>query len=216
MQNLNAIKSNMGIYRELIFPRLLELTEHYPSIDSIRQRVAEGAMGHVLEIGAGIGTNFWFYPSSITSLTTIETNPALSQRARKRIKFLEFPVDTREGSAEKLPMKSRSFDCVLTTFTLCRVKNIEQSLEEIYRVLKPGGRLLFAAHGHSKDPEILKWQRRLSPVHRILCDGCHFDRRIDEMIKDVGFFYQRLDCHFVEKLPRSLGHFYEGVAVKEP
>lgn len=205
----------MGFYREYIFPHLLEFTERVASVEAIRERVVEGATGHVLEIGAGVGSNLFYYPRSVVSLTTLDRNPAMNARVRRRVKYLPFPVDTREGHSENLPMKDRSFDCVVTTFTLCAVENIEQTLSELFRVLKPGGRLLFAEYGLSHDEEVAKWQQRLTPYHRFVADGCQLDRRIDQLIPSAGFIVKRLATAHLTKLPRALGFIYEGMASKD-
>ena len=82
-------------------------------------RVVEKATGHVIEIGSGTGANFLSYTDAITSLTTVDPNPGMNRRARRRIKYLEFPVDARELRCESMPMKDASFDSAVMTFTLC-------------------------------------------------------------------------------------------------
>ena len=141
----------------------------------------------MIEIGSGAGANFMCYSDSITSLTTIEPNPGMNRVARRRIKYTEFPVDTRELGCEALPMKDASFDCAVTTLTLCSLSDIDQSLREIYRVLKPGGRFLFLEHDLSKSESVGQWQRRITPLQRRICDGCHLNRRIDSRIRGAGF-----------------------------
>ena len=111
----------------------------------------------------------------------------MNRVARRRIKYTEFPVDTRELGCEALPMKDASFDCAVTTLTLCSLSDIDQSLREIYRVLKPGGRFLFLEHDLSKSESVGQWQRRITPLQRRICDGCHLNRGIDSLIRGAGF-----------------------------
>lgn len=204
----------MGFYREHVFPRVVDLSSRIDTLERIRHRVVENASGHVLEIGAGTGSNLLHYPTSITSLTTVDPNPGMYKRIRQRIRYVEFPVDARKLDGEELPMKDGAFDCAVTTFTLCSISAVERSLAEIYRVLKPGGRLLFAEHGLSDSPERQKWQRRFSPLPRIFFDGCRLDRPIAELIKGAGFSLHHIENYQLERVPRSFGHIYEGIGVK--
>ncbi len=204
----------MGFYREKIFPWLLDHLVAGEEIEAIRDRVVARANGHVIEIGSGTGANFMCYSDSITSLTTIEPNPGMNRVARRRIKYIEFPVDTRELGCEALPMKDASFDCAVTTLTLCSLSDIDQSLREIYRVLKPGGRFLFLEHGLSKSASVGQWQRRITPLQRRICDGCHLNRGIDSLIRGAGFNVGELTNYYLEKVPRVFGYMYEGVATK--
>ena len=72
-------------------------------------------------------------------------------------------------------MEDASFDCVVSTWTLCSIVRVDRALAEIYRVLKPGGKFLFIEHGLSKEKHIQVWQNRLTPVQKIIADGCHLD-----------------------------------------
>ena len=204
----------MAVYRERIYPQLLDLTSRIQAIEQIRHRVVENVSGHVLEIGAGTGVNLLHYPDSVTSLTTVDPNPGMYKRIRQRIKYVEFPVDTRKLDSEQLPMKDGAFDCAVTTFTLCSIPRVERSLAEVHRVLKTGGRLFFAEHGLSDKPEQQKWQRRFNPLAKLLCDGCHLDRPIVELIKSAGFLIDHVENSQLNRVPWSLGYLYEGVAIK--
>ena len=85
----------MGFYREKVFPWLVDHIATGAEIDVIRDRVVEQAAGHVLEIGSGTGANFLSYSNAVTSLTTVDPNPGMNKIARRGIKYVEFPVDTR-------------------------------------------------------------------------------------------------------------------------
>ena len=183
-------------------------------LEAIRDRVVDQATGHVLEIGSGTGANFLSYADSITSLTTVDPNPGMNRRARQRIKFVEFPVDSRELSCEELPMKDASFDCVVSTLTMCSLENLGDCLSEIYRVLKPGGRLLFLEHGVCQEAKVSKWQRRLTPLQCRLFVGCRLDRSIDGAVREAGFEIAHLDTYFLPNVPKAMGFMYEGVATK--
>lgn len=204
----------MGFYRAFVLPQLLGFSERLASMELVRQRAVEYATGHVLEIGVGLGPTLPFYHPEITSLTTVDPNPRFNARVRRRLRHLPFPVDTREGRGEQLPLKDRTFDCVVSTFTLCCVGDLERVLAEIHRVLKPGGRVLFAEPGPSPDAGILKWQRRVARLQGLVVDGCRVDRAPDAALLAAGFELKRLEVGYLDGLPKALGCIYEGMAGK--
>ena len=57
-----------------------------------------------------------------------------------------------------LPLdEDESFDFVVSTFTLCSIAKVYQAVQEVWRVLRPGGRLCFLEHGLSPDPNVANW-----------------------------------------------------------
>lgn len=204
----------MSIYRERLFPWLIDRLTGDEKLQMIRDRVVEKATGHVIEIGSGTGANFLSYTDAITSLTTVDPNPGMNRRARRRIKYLEFPVDARELHCESMPMKDASFDSAVMTFTLCSLSDPVAGLREVLRVLKPGGRLLFLEHGLTDQPTLGRWQQRLTPLQNRLCDGCSLDKPIARMITDAGFAIGELSNYFLDGVPKVYGYMYEGYATK--
>lgn len=204
----------MGFYRAYVLPQLLGFSERVTSMERVRQRTVEYATGHVLEIGVGLGSTLPFYHQEITSLTTVDPDPRFNARIRRRLRHLPFPVDVREGRGESLPLKDATFDCVVTTFALCCVADLDQVVAEIMRVLKPGGRLLFAEPGPSREPSVLKWQQRVARLQRWVVDGCRADREIEGALIAAGFELKRLEAAYLEGLPKALACVYEGMAAR--
>lgn len=203
----------MGLYSQLIFPRLLELSMSSESMTSYRQQLLKDLHGDVLEIGFGTGLNLPHYPASVTSLTTVEPNGGMGAIAQKRIDASPIAVNSKTLSGENLPMADASFDDVVCTWTLCSIANVHQALSEAYRVLKPGGRFFFIEHGLSTDLGIQTWQNRLTPVQRIVADGCHLNRPIADLVNEV-FDQVEVKEFYAPKLPKVMGYFYQGIATK--
>lgn len=203
----------MGVYAQLIFPRLLELSMSSQSITDYRKQLLSDVRGDVLEIGFGTGLNLPHYPATVTSLTTLDPNEGMGAIAQKRIEASPIPVTTKLSSGENLPMLDQSFDDVVCTWTLCSIPDASKALSEAYRVLKPGGRFFFIEHGLSEESRVQAWQNRITPVQKIVADGCHLNRKIDVLVSKI-FDHVEVKAFYAPKLPKVLGYFYQGVAVK--
>ena len=203
----------MNLYTEWVFPRMLDWMMAGEPFQTYRQQLLHAAIGDVLEIGFGTGLNLPHYSDRVQSLTVIDPNPGMQQLAQPRLAQTSLPVTVQQLAGESLPMADDRFDTVVSTWTLCSIAGLEQALGEIHRVLKPGGQFLFIEHGLSERPEVQRWQRRLTPVQRVIADGCHLDRDIAML---VGQWFADLTWERFEapSFPAIGGTFYRGVAHK--
>ncbi len=204
----------MGFYSRVLFPRGCDLIMSMPMLAKYRKEVLADVTGRVLEIGFGTGLNLAHYPASISEIATVDVNPGMNSIARKRIEQSPVTVDCRTLSGEKLPMEDETFDSVVTTWTLCSIKNVDQALREIRRVLRPGGRLFFIEHGLSNDPKVQQWQNLLTPLQKILADGCHVNRNIKAIIEKPSLRIEGLNRFYMENTLKCIGYTYQGTAMK--
>ncbi|GMU92522.1 MAG: ubiquinone/menaquinone biosynthesis methyltransferase [Candidatus Hydrogenedentota bacterium] len=205
----------MGLYSRYVFPRLMELTLSSGQIRKIRSAVLADASGEIFEVGFGTGLNLPHYPKHVTRITAVDPHPGVNARARKRIAESAIEVRHHMISGEQIPMDDLTFDTVVCTFTLCSIPDAQKALRELHRVLKPEGRLIFVEHGLADDPAVRKWQHRLTPLQKIVGDGCHFNRDIRAMIQSERFRFEKLENYYLHRVPRFGGYLYQGVAVKE-
>lgn len=178
-----------------------------------RRDLLADVRGDVLEIGFGTGLNLAYYPPHIQRLTAIDANPGMHSIAQQRVKQSSLTVDHRVLNGEQLPMADNSFDSVVSTWTLCSIRNVHQAISEVHRVLKPGGQFFFVEHGLSSNPQVQAWQRRLTPLQRVIADGCHLDRAIHDL---VATCFQQITLEHLPcpSLPEVVGYFYKGIATK--
>ena len=204
----------MSLYSSYIFPRLCDFVLNKPHVAIHRLNLLSRARGKVLEIGFGTGINLPCYPPTIQQLTVIEPNPGMNRRAEKRINQNRITIDWHRGTAEHLPFADETFDSVVSTFTLCSVRQVNQALSEIYRVLKPEGQFLFLEHGLSNETCIQRWQHRMNWLQNVLADGCHLDRNIKELVAAQPFSSVEVHSTYLEKTPKIFGYLYTGHATK--
>jgi len=203
----------MGFYSQVILPRLLDWSLSDATLAQYRQALLADVQGEVLEIGFGTGLNLAYYPPHINKITVIDSNPGMNSLAKKRIRNSSKAVAHYVLSSESLPMAESSFDSVVSTWTLCSIANVEQALKEIYRVLKPGGKFFFVEHGLSDNPKVQTWQHRLTPIQKVIADGCHLDRNIEQIVKRQ-FNQVEIEQFTPDKMPELVTHLYRGIATK--
>lgn len=204
----------MGIYRDHIFPHILDFGMSRAVLQKHRKEILSRARGDILEIGFGSGINLRFYPVEVQKVTVIEPNHALSTMAKKRIKLYKIKVESYFQSADTLPFPDNTFDTVVSTYTLCSIKNIDNALSEIHRVLRTNGQFLFLEHGLSLDPCVQRWQNRLNSINKAIADGCNLNRNIKELIELHELRVSELDTFYLEKTPKIGGYTYKGIAMK--
>ena len=186
-----------------------------PYVAKHRHELLSQVSGEILEIGFGTGLNLPHYPEQIRKITVVDPNPGMHRKAERRIEQSGLEVDHRLISGEQLPFGDGTFDCVVSTFTLCSIKDVSRAVGEIYRVLRPAGRFLFLEHGLSPDPKVQKWQHRLNWLQRHLADNCHLDRSIRGLVSSQPFFSVEASEFYLERTPRTHGYVYQGVAEKQ-
>ncbi len=203
----------MNPYYQFILPRLLDWTMSDSELSRQREEVLAAVTGETLEIGFGTGLNLPHYPKQLQKLTTVDANPGMSGIAAKRIQASPIAVEHHVLNGENLPFATASFDSVVSTWTLCSIANVEQALQEIYRVLKPGGRFFFIEHGLSQDPQTQVWQNRLTPLQKVIADGCHLNRDIQRLVENQ-FSQAEIKKIQVENMPSMIKSMYKGVGMK--
>lgn len=205
----------MGLYSRYVFPHLLEWGLGSGQHKKQRRLALAPARGRALEIGFGTGLNLPHYPEAVTSLAAVDPARMMADRVRERIDQARMPVEQINVDASgRLPFDDESFDSVITTWTLCSIKEIDAALREMRRVLKPDGRFIFLEHGLSDDSRVQRRQNFLNPLHKLIAGGCNINRPVNALIEAAGLRIDSLDRFLMPKTPREFGEMYRGVARK--
>lgn len=202
----------MGIYAKHVLPRFIDLAMRGKDTTRVRADWVPHAQGEVLEVGIGSGLNLPFYSENVHRVYGVEPSPELQKMARKRMAGQAVKVELLPQSAEEpLPLSDWSIDTVVITWTLCSIVDAPRALQQMKRVLKPSGRLIFVEHGRAPDSGVAAWQDRLTPLWKRAAGGCHLNRRIDELLASAGFTIDELRTAYLPG-PRPMTYTYQGFA----
>ncbi|MBF0459596.1 MAG: class I SAM-dependent methyltransferase, partial [Nitrospirae bacterium] len=179
----------MSLYCEHVFPWFMEQMGKSSNeiVRNLRRDTLSGLSGNVLEIGFGIGHNTPFYPPEVTSVTALEPSSGMIRRAKRFVSGASLPISFVKGHAEALPFEDSSFDAVVSTMTLCSVSGLNEALQEIYRLIRPGGAFHFLEHVAASNLIDRGFQNLLTPVTKTVFCGCHLNRDIESAIVCAGF-----------------------------
>ena len=178
----------MNLYKRL-FARSLANGDSFQDTlyGSKKEQLLKKVHGKVLEIGAGTGVNLPYIPDS-AQWTGIEPNPYMHRFIHEKAEELNLAVNIQIGDACNLSFADGYFDSVISTLVLCSVKDPIQAVQEIKRVLKPGGLFIFIEHVVAPPSTFLRTiQKCIKPAWMLVADGCRPDRDLQHVIEQAGF-----------------------------
>jgi len=182
-----------------------------------RSALLASVAGEVLEIGAGTGVNLQYYPAAAEHIVLSEPDPHMRRILSRRLAATPAPPNCSvvAEDSQALSFADTTFDAVVCTFVLCSVRDVRQSLGEAFRVLRPGGRLVFLEHVADREhPRRLRWQRFVEPFWRCIADNCHLTRDTAASIELAGFELLDLIRETVPVGPRFASPTVRGAARK--
>lgn len=153
-----------------------------------RVRMLEGAAGRVIEIGAGVGSNFAHYPPTVTEVIALEPEPHLRGRAERAAAAAPVPVTVIDGHAGSLSFQDEYFDVAVASLVLCTIPDQQLALAELHRVIRRGGELRFYEHVRSHRPREARIQELAdATLWPHLAGGCNLARDTEAAIQQAGF-----------------------------
>ena len=202
----------MNPYERYVLPKLIDVACSAGNVMKARSKIVPQALGEVLEVGIGSGLNLPFYDAKrVTSIIGIDPAAQMQTLARKRASDISIPVEVIAVDVQGIHADTDRFDTIVMTFTLCSIDDPVSALQEMARVLKPDGRLLFCEHGLAPDLSVERWQHRLTPFWKPMAGGCHLDRDIPALIRAGGFAIDELSEAYLPG-QRPMSYVYSGVA----
>ncbi|MCW2560935.1 MAG: methylase involved in ubiquinone/menaquinone biosynthesis [Mycobacterium sp.] len=162
-------------------------TREPESIRRLRRENLAGLTGRVLEVGAGTGTNFEFYPATVTEVVAIEPEQRLAVLARQAIDKASVPVTVSTDTVEHYVGTSEPFDAVVCSLVLCSVQDPDGVLRQLFSILRPGGELRYLEHVASAGVRARMQRLADATVWPRLLGNCHTHRHTERSIVDAGF-----------------------------
>ena len=181
-------------------PERLVLAQH-------REYLADGLSGTVLDIGSGTGAMFPYFAGDV-SVQAVEPDHYMRQQAVERARESTADITLADASAENLPYDDNTFDAVVASFVFCTIPDHERALDEVARVLRPGGEFRFVEH--------VRARAALGAVHDALAPGwyhaaggCNLNRQTGDLFRTDGRFellaYDRFESGLTRVLPLVRG-----------
>ena len=206
----------MALWREHVVPRLTDVLLRTSEVRGHRRRVVTGLRGEVVEIGFGSGLNVPIYPAEVDTVYAVDPSAVGRKLGTKRVEASRVPIRFIGLDGQDLRLDDESVDAALSTFTLCTIPDVRRALQELRRVLRPGGQFHFLEHGLCPEPPTARWQHRLNGLQQRLAGGCNLDRPIDRLVRDAGFQILELrnDWFRGPRPSKPWGYLYEGAAIK--
>ena len=185
----------MGFYSWLMaqgYDLAIDKTEQR-CLSQWRRELLTEASGGLLEIGAGTGMNLPYYPSHLSQITLSEPDPHMRAQLQKKLTLNPLPSSlVTDWPAEQLDLPDHSIDTMVSTLVLCSVTCTRQTLQELYRVLRPGGQLLFIEHVVAAEKTTVRWQKLWEPAWRCCCGNCHLTRDTLYSMEETGLVIEQL------------------------
>jgi ubiquinone/menaquinone biosynthesis C-methylase UbiE len=206
----------MSLYEKYVLPKFLNCACGSKPVSYQRKKVVPLAEGKVLEIGIGSGLNLPFYDKTkIDEIWGLDPSEELSLMAKQVANEESMEVKFISSGAEDIPLPDNYFDSVLVTYTMCTIPEVQRANQEIRRVLKDNGKMIFCEHGEAPDQNIRKWQSRINPFWGKLAGGCNINRKIPSLIQESGFDIIQMEEMYLPNTPKIAGYNYWGFAVSK-
>jgi ubiquinone/menaquinone biosynthesis C-methylase UbiE len=160
-----------------------------------RQRLVNDVRGDVLEIAVGAGANFPYYDMNQVMLTAADFSPMMLKRAARIADEMNIEVNLIESDIETLNFPEHSFDCIVSTLSLCGYDNPEQVLHNVSRWCRPGGQVCLLEHGLGGNLLLKSAQHLVNPLARKI-SGCNWNRDIVQIVQNSGLRIERMEQHW--------------------
>ncbi|MDE3058854.1 MAG: class I SAM-dependent methyltransferase [Bacteroidota bacterium] len=97
---------------------------------------------NVIEIGCGLGTDLMQFARNGAHVTGIDLTPQSIALVKRRFALEGLPVRAMVADAENLPFEDNTFDLVYSFGVLHHTPDTQKAIDEVYRILKPGGNVI--------------------------------------------------------------------------
>ena len=153
----------------------------------VRPRLFEGLSGRILDAGIGTGCNIRFYPARAWTMG-LDLSPGMLTHAKQRARRLDRQVGLVAMDLTNTGFADACFDAVVSAFTFCTLDEDLQrpALEEMARILKPGGEIRILDYALSRRPVVRQAMQAYQIWEKAVWHGA-FDRGTERYLAPAGF-----------------------------
>lgn len=187
------------------------LIDHY--LHERKSKLFAVLPAEVVEIGPGVGANFRYYRPG-TRVIAIEPNPEMHQRLRANAETHGIDLEISHDMSESIGLPDKSIGAVVSSLVLCTVESPERVVDEVRRILKPGGRFLFLEHVSAKTGWLDRLQRLVWRPWRYVFEGCELDRDLEQVLSHAGFSHLALENYRLRSIFVPVNSQIVGMAVR--
>lgn len=155
-------------------------------ITRMRRRLVQNLTGAILEIGAGRGPNLPYYAAA-SQVYAIEPDFARAQAAHTQAGRSHGSMYVVVAAAEFLPFSAESFDEIVSSLVFCSVNDPALALDEVERVIKPGGALHMVEHVRPTTAWLARLFMAITPRWSRIAHNCHLDRPTVDLLRNQGW-----------------------------
>jgi ubiquinone/menaquinone biosynthesis C-methylase UbiE len=138
-----------------------------------------------VELGIGCWPNAIYYKGWDVQVLGLEPDSSKHAEAMSRAADCGLDLACRAEHLDALP--PHSADAVVSTCTLCSVDDVQKTLAQVRRVLRPDGVFAFLEHVRSESDERLAAKQAEATPRELRCWGCRFDRRTLQKYRQQAF-----------------------------
>ncbi|KUI33695.1 phosphatidylethanolamine N-methyltransferase [Mycobacterium sp. IS-1590] len=192
-------------------------THETDAIRQLRRENLAGLSGRVLEVGAGTGTNFEFYPATVREVVAVEPERRLAEQAQRAAVGARVPVTVSTDTVERfVAAGSEPFDAVVCSLVLCSIDDPDTVLRQLLSLMRPGGELRYLEHIASDGGRGRLQRIADATVWPRLLGNCHTHRRTEQSIVGAGFEIEgaRREWTMPRWVPLPVAEFAIGRAVR--
>lgn len=171
-----------------------------PKLAGWRNKIIKNAYGKVLEVGVGAGANFPYYDRNMVGeITGVDFSLEMLRSAKRTAAHFQIRAEFINEDIDELDIKEKSFDCIVSTLTVCSYPNPVETLNKFNRWCREDGLILLMEHGLSSNRFLSFSQKRINPLFRKI-SGCHCNRNIRMLVEESDLQLDHIERHFLDMM----------------
>lgn len=174
---------------------MYEKNRENPNMAAWRRKIINSAYGNILEVGIGVGANFSHYNKEKVHVTGVDFSAEMIKSAKKAASRYQIDTELIHADLDDLDFSPESFDCIVSTLTLCSYPDPVNTLNKFNSWCKNDGKILLLEHGLSHNPFWSLTLKAIDPIYSRIA-GCHCNRNIQKIVENSKLEVEQMERHW--------------------